>query len=214
MQYSVRQMKNGIVYDSDTADLIHYKEYPFTSGMFDFLGVTPDGNYFLARVGFPRLGGLIIGSRDVFPCSRLSAIEWAIREKAPVNAFERLGVTIMPEPDVPADKPYEALRNCGLLHVGVKRFINPLIHSTAEVLLKNPDGRFFLRKYTIRLRRFLSQKDRPMSQLKALRWAVLNDDASLETLEMLGYIRNYEHKGEGNGLYSNAQNGIFIHIHR
>lgn len=184
------KVKDGIVYDSKTADLVHYKDSII--GTRDILAVTPKGNYFVTS-----FGGFLTGWQ-VFPYGRLSAIDWAIRKKAPAKAFERLGVTIMPEPDVPADKPYEPFHACEVLCAKNKTFDNSLI-ATAKFLFRNPDGRFFLYDGMILLGRYVFEENRPMSQLQALRWAMLNSD-TWYPLEELGCIRDYKYKGEGKGL--------------
>ena len=180
MYYRAYKFKDGVEYDSDTADVIHYRDVWY--GNRKILAVTPEGHYFHAM-----FGGLIWGWQ-IFPCSRLRAVEWALDNKASNEVLERLGVTVMPPPDVAPDKPYEDLLICEFLHSKKKLFKNDILY-TVEVLCQNPpDGRFFLYDGMRLLRTFLFEDYIPMTQREALLWGIKHM-APWESLEIMGYTR-------------------------
>lgn len=177
MHYTV---KNGIEYNSDTADILHYRDTWY--GYRRVLALTPDGHYFEAMIGS-------IFGWQVFPLSRLRAVEWALANKAPDRVLERLGVTVMATPNVPADKPYEDLLVCEFLHAKKKLFKNDVLY-TIEALCQNPpDGRFFLYDGMRVLRLFLNEDFIPMTQREALLWGI-KYMAPWESLEIMGYKRS------------------------
>ena len=175
-------VKDGIVYDSDTAEVIYIHE----SLVFKprVLGVTPEGNYFLAYVG--------VMGWSIIPYTRMTLVWRALEMKAPDEVLKRLGLELMPEPDVPADKPYEDYPTFDPLAVKRTRFTNGYIH-TCEFLCQNPDGRFFIYEGMILLSRFIFEERRPMTQRKALLWA-LKHYAPWQVLETLGYVRTDEER--------------------
>ena len=166
-----------IVYDSETADVLHYRD-TWIGGR-TILAVTPEGHYFEAM-----FAGLMMGWR-IFPVSRLRAVYWALKNNAPSKVLERLGVTLFPEPEVPLDKPYESPGICDILCARKKLFTNDLLY-TAEFLCRNPDGRFFVFDGMILLGRFVFEEYIPMTQSRALQWAIRHG-AAYDALEILGY---------------------------
>ena len=157
-------MKDGVVYDTDTARVLHDPN----SSLAQFLAVTPEGHYFVAV-----LGGLFLGW-VIFPRSHRRTVEFAIKYKAHDNVLKRLGVTIQSPRE--SEDPYEQQ---------TARFIwmkERLLGR--DWLLQNHDGRYFLLKNR-RLFRWRWQRTRPMDQRQALWWA-LRDYADDESLEMLG----------------------------
>ena len=176
--------KNGIVYDSETADIIHYHDGLL--GHRTILAVTPEGNYFVAS-----FAGLIAGWQ-IFPYSRFMAVMWALDKKAPDDVLERLGLTISPEPDVASDKPYEDLPVCEMLYAKKKLFTNWFIH-TCEFFCKNPDGRYFVYEGMILLGRFIFEEYRPMTPREALSYGMKNP-VTWYDLEQLGYVRTDEER--------------------
>lgn len=178
------KVKDGIVYDSDTADVIYVHDS--FMGNRRVLGVTPEGNYFIASYGGALMGWVI------FPYTRLMMVWRALEMKAPDEALERLGLELIPEPDVPADKPYEGFPTIEPIASKNTRFTNKFIH-TCEFLFKNPDGRYFVYDGMILLSRFTFEERRPMTQRKALLWAFKNY-APWAVLEMLGYVRTDEER--------------------
>ena len=148
---------DGVVYDSDTADVLHHKDNLLSRIV---LAVTPDGHYFSAT-----WGGLMVGW-VVFPRpNRLWAIHDAIRLKAPDSVLERMGVTILPE--VESDEPYNLLS--AELVWGERMF---RFRWMFDFLAQNYDGRFFLFRnlelFDVRIKKWV----KPMSQRQALKWAV------------------------------------------
>ena len=179
MHYTV---KNGIEYNSETADIIHYRDTWY--GYRRMLALTPDGHYFEAIIGSAFFGW------QIFPLSRLRAVYWALQNKAPDLVLKRLGVTLMPVPNVAPDKPYEDILICEFLHSKkkLKLFKNDILY-TIEVLCQNPpDGRFFLYDGMRLIRAFLFEDYIPMTQREALMWGIKHM-ASWESLEILGYKR-------------------------
>ena len=182
MHYTV---KNGIEYNSETADVLHYRDTWY--GYRRILAATPDGHYFEAIIGSVLFGW------QVFPLSRLRAVEWALRNKAPDRVLERLGVTLMPVPNVAPGKPYEDLLICEFLHSKKKLFRNDVLY-TLEVLCQNPpDGRFFLYDGMRLLRTFLLEDYIPMTQQEALLWGIKHM-APWDSLEIMGYTRTEDEK--------------------
>ena len=169
-----------IVYDSDTAEVLHYRDS--WHGGRTILAVTPEGHYFESM-----FVGLIMGWQ-IFPLSRLRAVYWALKHKAASRVIERLGVTMFPEPETPADRPYEYPSIRGILGHRKKLFTNDLLY-TVEFLCRNPDGRFFIYDGMILLRTFLFEEYIPMTQSQALKWAIRHG-APWDSLEILGYHRN------------------------
>ena len=173
------KVKDGIVYDSRTADVLHHRDRWYGTRL--ILAVTPEGHYFEAM-----FAGLIMGWQ-IFPRSRLGAVYWALRNKAPDKVLERLGVTIFPTPDVAPDKPYEWPGSCHILGARKKLFTNDLLY-TSEFLCQNPDGRFFVFDGMILLRRFVFEENVPMTQREGLAWGIRHG-SSWAALEVLGYKR-------------------------
>ena len=173
------KVKDGIVYDSKTADVLHHRDRWYGTRL--VLAVTPEGHYFEAV-----FAGLIMGWQ-IFPLSRLGAVYWALRNKAPDSVLERLGVTVFPEPQVAPGKPYEWPGSCDILGAKKKLFTNDFLY-TSEFLCQNPDRRFFIFDGMILLRRFTFEEHIPMTQREALKWAILHG-APWDALETLGYKR-------------------------
>ncbi len=158
MHYTV---KDGIEYNSETADVLHHRDTWY--GYRRILAVTPDGNYFEAIIGSAFFWW------QVFPFSRLRAVRWALENKAPNGILERLGVTLMPAPNVAPDKPYEDISICALFHSKKKLSQNNFLY-TVEFLCQNPpDGRSFLYDGMHFFRSFLFEDYIPMTQREALR---------------------------------------------
>lgn len=178
------KVKDGIVYDSDTADVLHYHDG--FMGNRAILAITPEGHYFMAS-----FAGLITGWM-IYPYSRMMAVMWALEKKAPDAVLERLGVTIAPEPDVPPDKPFEDLRICEMMCARNKLFTNWFIH-TCEFFCKNPDGRYFVYEGMMLLGRFLFEEYRPISPRDALLYGIKHM-ATWQDLERLGYVRTDEER--------------------
>ncbi|MYE53800.1 MAG: hypothetical protein F4X34_01205 [Chloroflexi bacterium] len=178
------KVKDGIVYDSETADVIHHHDGLL--GHRTILAITPEGHYFVAS-----FGGMILGW-VVFPYSRLMAVCWALERKAPDEVLTRLGVELIPEPDVAPDKPYEELRVCETLCAKKKLFQNDFIY-TSEFLCRNPDGRMFVFDGMILLGRFVLEERRPMNRREALLYGIKHM-ATWYDLEQLGYARTDEER--------------------
>ena len=180
MYLRAHKVIDGIVYDSDNAEILHYRDTWF--GGRKILAVTPEGHYFEAM-----FAGLIMGWQ-IFPLSRLRAVHWALKNEADSNVLERLGVTLFPEPQVLIDRGFESPSTCEILGHRRRFFSNDLLYAV-EFLCQNPDGRFFVYDGMILVRTFVLQDFIAMTQRQALAWAIQHL-APWESLEMLGYDRN------------------------
>lgn len=180
----MKKVEDGIVYDTETAEIIYIGD-----GGRKILAITPDGHYFVVYVS-----GMISEWAYLSPYSRFMAVWWALRTKAPDDVLERLGVKLLPEPNVPKDKPYEPYHSLDVLCAKDQKFIkNNFFIASAQFLFKNPDGRFFLYDGMILLSKFVFEENKPMSQREALLWAIDNM-APWDTLAILGYERTEEEK--------------------
>ena len=175
---------DGIVYDSDTTDILHHRDTWY--GGRTILAVTPDGHFFEAM-----FAGLITGWH-IFPLSRLRAVHWALKNKAANQVLDRLGVTLLPEPNIPRDRPYEYPSMSSILCSRKKLLTNDLLY-TVEFLCRNPDGRFFVFDGMILFRRFVFEEYVPMTQGQALTWAIRHG-APCDALEILGYHLDFTPK--------------------
>ena len=158
---------DGVVYDSDTADIIHYWD---SFGGRNIIATTPEGRYFLARIyeSFftPRFW--------VLPIGRRYAIELAAKNDAPDKAMEELGVKILNP--VESDEPYNIVSS---------ETIWP--HRTLfgwRTLLRNYDGRLWMFK-SFDILGIQTHWASPISQRQAIAWAI-RKGAWSEYLAMLG----------------------------
>lgn len=159
----------GIVYDSDTAEVLHYVDV-FTNRK--ILAVTPDGHYFEAIYG-----GMLCGW-VVFPQSKLWAVELALRYKASDDVLEGLGVDILRT--VESDEPYNLVSADVLWGKKIPFDLG------YQLLARNYDGRFFLFRnidiFGVRIKWV-----KPKTQRQALRWAIWNVPRDVpESFQMLG----------------------------
>ena len=94
----VYQEKDGVLYDSDTADILHY--WDRAMGNRNVLAVTPEGNYFLALLYTMAF----VPKFYLIPISKFYAIILAAEHDAPDSTMERLGVKMFRP--VESDEPY------------------------------------------------------------------------------------------------------------
>lgn len=172
MHIKAYKVVDGVVYDTRTAQMLHYNDRLFTGRK--ILSVTPEGNHFITMNGGVILGWVI------FPYSRLRSVEWALENNAPNHVLTRLGVNILPQPPE-SDAPYDI--RTGQPLGSRKRLFG------YDFLFKNQDGRLFLYE-RMTILGFLTEKSYPMTQQQALLWAIKHISPWI-TLQDLGYIREY-----------------------
>ena len=182
---SFRKVVDGVVYDMEAADVIFWRDK--VSGR-HILAITPEGHYFSACIS----QGLLLSNWYVIPHTRFTAVWWLLRNDGTDDALKRLGVEVMPSPNVPADKPYEDLRHCEIICARKKLFTNWFIH-TCEFFCKNPGGRYFVYEGMMLLGRFLFEEHRPISPREALLYGIKHM-ATWYDLEQLGYVRTEEER--------------------
>ena len=182
---SFRKVVDGVVYDLEAADVIHWRD---KLSIREFLAITPEGHYFSGSIS----QGLLFSNWYVIPQTRFTAVWWLLRHGGEDEALKRLGVKIKPAPDVPPDKPFEDLRHCEMLSAKKKLFTNWFIH-TCEFFCKNPDGRYFVHEGMMLLGRFLFEEYRPISPREALLYGIKHM-ATWYDLEQLGYVRTDEER--------------------
>ncbi len=164
----VYQEKDGVIYDSVTADILHYWD-KFMSGR-DVLAVTPEGNYFLAL-----LYTMFFTPRFyVSPISKAYAILLAAEHDAPGSTMARLSVEIFKP--VESDEPYNLVSSETIWPKTTRLGWN--------TLLRNYDGRFWIFK-SIDLLGVRSESAHPMTQKKAIAWA-MRKGAWGRTMALLG----------------------------
>ncbi len=153
----IYQEKDGVIYDSDTADILHYWD-PLLGGR-NILAVTPLGNYFLAMlytIAFnPRF--------YISPISKSYAIFLAAKYDAPDSTMSKLGVRMFTP--VESDEPYNLVSSETIWPKKTRLGWN--------TLLRNYDGRFWMFKsIDLDLIGIRTQRAQPMTQKKAIAWAI------------------------------------------
>ena len=180
----VRKVVDGILYDSESAEVIHHWDNTFLNAEARYvLGKTPESHYFLIRISAGSMFGTLPPCTRVIPANRIGSIMTRARVDAPDSALESLRVEIMTpegpdEPIVPLDVEVVLTRS--------RRFGD-------QTLVKSPRGRFWMvRRYA--LLGWEKRVVRPVSQRDAIYWALRNGGwPPRERLEMLGISSNSEH---------------------
>ena len=159
----VRRVVDGVLYDSETASTIHYWDESFLLLTVRYvLGKTPGGQYFLASIHEGSI--LRPGPRiRVTPFDREVSIALLADVGAPDSVLEGLGVEMI-TPEVP-DEPFHLPATETVL-TSTKWF-------GWQALVKSDRGRFWMvRRYG--LFGWKRIRVRPVSQRKAIYWALMN----------------------------------------
>ena len=177
VEVRVRKVVDGVLYDSETAEVIHYwdERYLWFAVTRFVLGKTPEGHYCLIAISegtILRPDPKIKGVR----ASRTGCIMTLADTDAPDSILESLGVEIISsegpdEPVVPLD---------------VEIVLTEPARFGCKTLLKSPRGRFWMaRRYALFGWKKLAF--RPVSQREAIRWAIWHGTSPRrEWLAMLG----------------------------
>ncbi len=161
---------DGVVYNSDTSDVIHYWDR-FLGGR-RVLAVTPCGHYFLAYL----YEAFFTPRFMVLPIGRRHAIWLASKSDAPEEAMRKLGVKV--ENPIESDEPYNLISSETIWPHRM------LLGFGWRTLLRNYDGRLWMFK-SFDILGIQTQWASSVSQSEAIAWAI-DKGAWEEHLAMLG----------------------------
>ena len=165
----VYKEKDGVVYDSETATVLHYRDNCFVDR--EILAVTPDGHYFLAFL----TGGLTDWTY-VRPIGKLHALMWSIKHDGPDDVLRSQGVKV--SRPIESDEPFNLLSST--LLGGRKRLFG------YDFLEQNYDRRLFVFQGREICGIVVMKKVYPLTQRQALQWT-LDCNTPLETFYQLGW---------------------------
>ena len=165
--------EDGVIYDSDTADILHYWD-TFLGGR-RILAVTPGGDYFMTMLSAAAFTPRFY----VIPINERYLLYLAAKRDAPDSTMEKLGVRMFAP--VKSDEPYNFISSETVW--AKKTWLG------WNMLLRNYDGRFWMFKIIdiigVRIKKAL-----PMTQREAIAWAIDNNIRG-DTMSLIGVEDGY-----------------------